>query len=143
MSWTKLELRARLAPFKPSSKISLLTVPRQHFFCGSWMLYLSLFVMLSCLVIAALWSPAENGLTSWLLFVILNSVFVTFPCGILGQVRYLIVSIPDLCSLSYFRLMSFLVLKGRGRESWLLYSVFLTSLFCGSSSRCRLLVCSV
>ena len=29
-------------------------------------------------------------------------VFVTFLCGILGQVRYLIVSIPDLCQLSYF-----------------------------------------
>ena len=28
--------------------------------------------------------------------------FVTFPCGILGQVWYLIVSIPDLCRLSYF-----------------------------------------
>ena len=31
-----------------------------------------------------------------------NSVFVTFPCGILGQVWYLIVSFPDLCRLSYF-----------------------------------------
>ena len=29
-------------------------------------------------------------------------VFVTFPCGILGQVWYLIVSFPDLCHLSYF-----------------------------------------
>ena len=29
-------------------------------------------------------------------------VFVTFPCGILGQVWYLIVSFPDLCLLSYF-----------------------------------------
>ena len=29
-------------------------------------------------------------------------VFVTFPCGVLGQVWYLIVSIPDLCLLSYF-----------------------------------------
>ena len=28
--------------------------------------------------------------------------FVTFPCGILGQVWYLIVSIPYLCRLSYF-----------------------------------------
>ena len=28
--------------------------------------------------------------------------FVTFPCGVLGQVWYLIVSIPDLCRLSYF-----------------------------------------
>ena len=31
-----------------------------------------------------------------------NCVFVTFPCGILGQVWYLIVSIPDLFRLSYF-----------------------------------------
>ena len=31
-----------------------------------------------------------------------NCVFVTFPCGILGQERYLIVSIPDRCNLSYF-----------------------------------------
>ena len=29
--------------------------------------------------------------------------FVTFPFGILGQVWYLIVSIPDLCCLSYFQ----------------------------------------
>ena len=28
--------------------------------------------------------------------------FVTFVCGILGQVWYLIVLIPDLCLLSYF-----------------------------------------
>ena len=28
--------------------------------------------------------------------------FVTFPFGILGQVWYLIVSIPDPCCLSYF-----------------------------------------
>ena len=29
-------------------------------------------------------------------------IFVTFPCGILGQVWYMIVSFPDLCRLSYF-----------------------------------------
>ena len=51
------------------------------------------------LFIAALWSPAGKGLTSWLSFVVLNCVFVTFPCGILGRVWYLIVSIPDLCPL--------------------------------------------
>ena len=28
--------------------------------------------------------------------------FVTFPIGILGQVWYLIVSIPDLCTITYF-----------------------------------------
>ena len=31
-------------------------------------------------------------------------IFVTFPCRILGQVWYLIVSLPDLCRLSYFDL---------------------------------------
>ena len=60
------------------------------------------FFMLSRLFIAALLSPAGKGLTSWLLLVMLNYVFVTFPCCILGQMWYLIVSIPDLCRLSYF-----------------------------------------
>ena len=49
-----------------------------------------------CLVLAG------KKLTSWLLFVMFNCTFVTFTCGILGQVWYLIVSIPDLCPLSYF-----------------------------------------
>ena len=31
-------------------------------------------------------------------------IFVTFPCDILGQVRYLSVSFPDLCHISYFYL---------------------------------------
>ena len=39
---------------------------------------------------------------SWLLFVMFNCVFVTFPSGILGKVWYLIVSIPDICRHSYF-----------------------------------------
>ena len=59
--------------------------------------------MLSRLFIAALWSPAGKGLASWLLFVMFGCVFVTFPCGILGQVWYLIVLISDLCRLSYFQ----------------------------------------
>ena len=60
------------------------------------------FVMLSRLFIAALWSTAGKGLTSRLLFVMFNCVFVTFPCGILGQVWYFIVSVPDLYRLWYF-----------------------------------------
>ena len=59
--------------------------------------------MRSRLFIAALWSPAEKGLTFWLSFVIFDCVFVTFPCGILGQVWYLNVSIPDLCQHSQFK----------------------------------------
>ena len=31
-----------------------------------------------------------------------SCVFVTFSCGVLGQVCYLIASISDLCLLSYF-----------------------------------------
>ena len=49
----------------------------------------------------ALWSPAGKGLTTWLSFVMLNCVFVTYPCGILGQMWYLILSIPDLCPFYY------------------------------------------
>ena len=60
------------------------------------------FVMLWRLFIAFLWSPAGKGLVSWLLFVMFNCTFVTFPCGILGQVWYLILLIPDLFPLSCF-----------------------------------------
>ena len=60
---------------------------------GSFMLFLS-----CCYAfIAALWSPAGKGLTSWLSFVMSNC-----KIGILGQVWCLIVLIPDLCPLSYF-----------------------------------------
>ena len=63
----------------PSSKIFLLTIPRQHFFCGSFVCFLCLvFLMLSRLFIAAMWSPAGKGLTSWLLLVIFIG-FCYFP----------------------------------------------------------------
>ena len=45
----------------------------------------------------ALWSPAGKGLTFWLSFVVSYCEFVTFPL-----VSYLILSIPDLCTLTYF-----------------------------------------
>ena len=71
-----------------------------YILCYLWLV----FVMLSPLFIATLWSPAGKRLTSWLSFVVFNCVFVAFPCGILGQVLYyLIVSIPDLCRLIYFQ----------------------------------------
>ena len=56
------------------------------------------FVSVHCCLEVTCWEK----LTSWLLFVMFNCVFVTFPCGIQGQVWYLIVLIPDLCRLSYF-----------------------------------------
>ena len=92
MSWSTSELRVRWAPWnrlKPSSKIFLMTVRRRYFFCGSFVLFMSSVCNALRLCIAALWSPAGKGLTSWFLFVMFNCVFVTFPCGILGQWWYL------------------------------------------------------
>ena len=56
--------------------------------------------MLSCLFIAALWSPAGKGLTSWFSCV---SCFFLCACGVLGQVWYWIVLIAELCLLPYFK----------------------------------------
>ena len=56
--------------------------------------------MLSGLFIGALcWESAD------LLALVADvyCTFVTFACGILGQVWYLVVSFPDLCRLSYFQ----------------------------------------
>ena len=53
--------------------------------------------MLSRLFNAALWSPEGKALVCDVYY-----DFVTFPFGIIAQVWYLIVSIPDPCSLSYF-----------------------------------------
>ena len=58
-----------------------------------WCYLCLVFVMRSRLFIAVLWSPAGKERTSWLLFVMFNCDFVTFLCGILGQVWYLIVSL--------------------------------------------------
>ena len=71
--WSTSELRVRLAPwnrFKRSSKIFLLTVTKRFFFVDHLCCFCLVFVMFLCLFIAALWSPAGKGLTSWLSFVI-------------------------------------------------------------------------
>ena len=52
-----------------------------------------------CSLLVTCWERA-NLLA--LLYVMFSCVFVTFPCGVLGQVWYLIVLIPDLCLLPYF-----------------------------------------
>ena len=44
-----------------------------------------------------------------LLFMMSSCVCVTFPYGILGQVWYLIVSIPDFCLLLYFALFELML----------------------------------
>ena len=87
---------------KPSSKIFLLTVTRRYFFCGSFVLFMycacHAFASVRCCLVVTCWERAD------LLALVCDvyCVFVTFPCGILGQVWYLIVSFPDLCRLYYF-----------------------------------------
>ena len=56
------------------------------------------FASVHCCLVVTCWKRADLlALVSCV-----HCIFVTFPCGILGQVWYLIVSFPDLCRLSYF-----------------------------------------
>ena len=86
-----------MKPVKPSSKIFLLTVPRRYFFFGSFVLFVSCvsyaFASVNCCLVVNCWERANL-----LAFVgdVIFCILVTFPCGILGQVWYLIVSFPDL-----------------------------------------------
>ena len=57
------------------------------------------FLSVHCSLVVTCWESA-NLLV--LLSVMFPCVFVTFPCGVLGQVWYLIVSIPDLYLPTYF-----------------------------------------
>ena len=93
----------------------LLDVPRRCFFCGPYLLFIfpvcHAFLYVHCSVVVTCWERA-NLLA--LLYVMFSCGFVTCPCGVLGQVWYLIVSIPDLCLLTYFELnllCSFIVLS--------------------------------
>ena len=54
-----------------------------------------------CCLVVTCWERADL-LT---LVVDVNCIFVTFPCGILGLVWYLIVSFPIICRLTYFEIM--------------------------------------
>ena len=56
------------------------------------------FVSVHCCLVVTCWERAD-------LLALVSDVyciFVTFPCGILGHVWYLIVLFTDLCCLSYF-----------------------------------------
>ena len=74
------------------------------------------FASVHCCIVVTCWERAD------LLALVGNvyRIFVTFPCGILGQVWYLIVSFPDLCLLSYY--------KCTKHKSKLKYFIFLNCL---------------
>ena len=56
------------------------------------------FLSVHCSLVVTCWERA-NFLA---LMCDIFCIFVTFPCGVLDQVWYLLVSIPDLCLLTYF-----------------------------------------
>ena len=106
MSWSTSELRVRLAPlnrFKPSSKIFYWPFQGGTSFvdllCFCSVLCLLCFVRVCFYVLRGhlLGKGWPLGSRLWCLLWVCH-----FPIGILGQVWYLIVSIPDLCNLTYF-----------------------------------------
>ena len=72
-------------------------------FCGSFLLFMfyvcNAVMSVHCSLVVTCWDRA-NLLA--LLYVMFTSAFVTFWCGVLGQVWYKIVSIPYLCLHSFF-----------------------------------------
>ena len=66
--------------------------------CVFWVLCFYAFASVFCCFVVTCWENA-NLLT---LVDDVYCIFVTFPCDILCQVLYLIVSFPDLCYLLYF-----------------------------------------
>ena len=61
--------------------------------------------MLSCLFIAALWSPAGKGLNSWRSCIYSFVVFLSLSHVVYGLGVVLVASIPDLCLLTYFYIL--------------------------------------
>ena len=105
MSWSTSELRVRLAPlnrFKPSSKIFYWPFQGGTSFVD--LLCFCSVLCLLCFVHVCLYVPCGHllgkgwplGSRLWCLLWVCH-----FPIGILGQVWYLIVSIPDLCTITY------------------------------------------
>ena len=81
--------------------IFLLTIPRWYFFYGSFLFCVCLCYTVLSVSFSLVVTCCENADFLALIYLIFF-IFITFPYGILGQVWYLIVSIPDFCHLSYF-----------------------------------------
>ena len=106
VAWSTSELRVRLAPlnlFKPSSKTfywpfqAVLLLWIFHVFVLSCVCYVFVRVCLYVLWGHLLGKGWPLGSRLWCLLWVCH-----FPIGILRQVWFLIVSIPDLCTLTYF-----------------------------------------
>ena len=83
---------------------SLADRSKRCLFCGPFLVFafcVYLHTVLSgpCSLVVNCWEKADLLALLCVLFV---CVFVTIPNGVQGQVTYLIVSIPDICLLTYF-----------------------------------------
>ena len=108
VKWSTSEMRVRLVLLNLSKTSSNYfhtdhskTVFFVDLFC--YLCFTFVFISMSCLFLAPLWSPAGKGLTSWLSCVWCFPVFLSLS-HMMYRVRwrkYLIVSIPDICLLLY------------------------------------------
>ena len=125
MSWSTPELRVRLAPlnrFKASSKIFYWLLQGGTSFvdllCFCSVLCCYVFVRLCLYVLCGhlLGKGWPLGSRLWCLLWVCH-----FPISILGQVWYLIVSIPDICILTYFNkshAAQWLIQSAELRDHW-------------------------
>ena len=96
---TKGEVGTVKTSLSPPVKFVLLTFPRRRFFYGPFCYLCLVFVMLSCLFMAALWSPARKWLASWLSCMLCFIMFLSLShvvsvrthtkCGIKNLWRWL------------------------------------------------------
>ena len=106
LSWSTSVIIVRLVPSKMFKPLSIFT-DQPKVVLLLYILFCYLCFMFACNTV--LFVPCSLVVTCWeradllvLLYVLFSCVFVTFPYSILGQVWYLIVSIPDICLLPYF-----------------------------------------
>ena len=96
--YCSLFLQTAKTQIRPSSKLFLLTVPGQCFFCGSFVFFVSCishaFASVHCCLVVTCWERA------WLLLV-MCIVFCYFPMWYPGS-GVVLESFPDFCRLSYF-----------------------------------------
>ena len=103
LSSSSSKIRVRLEPsniFKPSSNCftDFSKVDPFCYLCFVFVYHTVLSV--PCSLVVTCWERAD---LLALLYGMFSCVFVTFPYGILGQVWYLIESIPDLCLLPFIQ----------------------------------------
>ena len=88
-----------------SGFITMVKYSKDYLFFSHFHSFFSVSTCVHCYLVVTCWERAD-------LLALVGDVYcilVMFPCGIVGQVWYLIVSFPDLCRRSYY-----VILLGKG-----------------------------